>query len=478
MKDFAWSEDSKEIAHITQETPEISSAGYHGVKFSKASLATKKGDILGEKFPGPAHDLAWSGDNLFFLAGTTPDKCCTSSCIHKMSASSGHWDKHYEGKASEVTCVESLRSFAHGSNQLIAAQILDGLTDHIQILSQGSSNVANEDICTTPKIGHEIQTWPAATWDISCIPRNSDRIAKVIGYSTISEPAEIYSIEEDGIFCQLSSHGQAVAKLNIGEAEPIYCKAPDGTGCDGFFVHPTTGGKGKPLPTVVLIHGGPYARISISFNVLYFYWGPILTAAGYGILCPNYRGGSGHGESYAAQARGGLGTTDYEDVITLVKEGVDKGLIDADKVVIGGYSQGGFLSYHAVARSSFTFRGAICGGGISDPDMLTMTSDAPWFESEIAGSAPWTSKPDDTRSRHGGAIWRMENVKTPILILHGEKDERVPLTQAVAFHRGCLHYGVPCEFVTYPREGHVIGERAHVVDMLKRIRRFVDSHLK
>jgi dipeptidyl aminopeptidase/acylaminoacyl peptidase len=107
-----------------------------------------------------------------------------------------------------------------------------------------------------------------------------------------------------------------------------------------------------------------------------------------------------------------------------------------------------------------------------------MSSDAPWFETELAGSAPCTSTSDNTKSRHGSALWTMKNVKTPMLILHGEEDKGVPLRQAAAFHRGCLHYGVPCEFVTYPREPHRIGERAHIVDILKRIRRFVDLHLK
>lgn len=394
-----------------------------------------------------------------------------------MSASTGDWCKYYQGKASDSTCVGSLRSFARGTKQFVAAQVLDGLTDHIQILGPNLYNIADTDSSTTPKVEHEIQSWPATTWDFTYIPKD-DRLANVIGYSTASEPSEIYSLEEGNRFCQLSNHGQAIAKLNNGEAEPMYCKAQDGTECDGFFVRPSNAPKGKPLPTVVLIHGGPYSRISETFNILYFYWGPMLLSAGYGILCPNYRGGSGHGESYAAQARGGMGTTDYSDVIALAKAGVASGLIDPEKVIIGGYSQGGFLSYLATTRPDFNFRGAICGGGVSDLDMLSMTSDTPWSETQLAGSAPWSSSADDTRSRHGSAIWHMKNVKTPILILHGEKDERVPLTQAVAFHRGCLHYGVPCEFVTYPREGHVFEERKHVVDMMKRIRRFVDLHLK
>lgn len=100
-----------------------------------------------------------------------------------------------------------------------------------------------------------------------------------------------------------------------------------------------------------------------------------------------------------------------------------------------------------------------------------MSSVAPFFEAELAGKAPWKCDAGNTEARHGSTVWHMENVKTPILILHGETDEMIPLTQAVASHRGCLHYGVPCEFVTYPREPHIISERKHLVDMLKRIRR-------
>ena len=68
--------------------------------------------------------------------------------------------------------------------------------------------------------------------------------------------------------------------------------------------------------------------------------------------------------------------------------------------------------------------------------------------------------------------------RIPVLILHGEKDERVPVSQAVAFHRGAMALGwAGVQMVVYPREGHLFEERAHVVDMLKRVARFVDAQL-
>lgn len=153
--------------------------------------------------------------------------------------------------------------------------------------------------------------------------------------------------------CQLSQHGQALTKFDFGKALPLDCKAQDGTLLDAILIRPSDAvdklskelseDEAKPQPTVVLFHGGPYGRITIAFNLLYYYWVPYLVSADYAVLCPNYRGGSGRGEDHASQARGGMGTTDYSDIISLVHKGISMGLIDERRVAIGGWSQGGFL---------------------------------------------------------------------------------------------------------------------------------------
>jgi dipeptidyl aminopeptidase/acylaminoacyl peptidase len=121
--------------------------------------------------------------------------------------------------------------------------------------------------------------------------------------------------------------------------------------------------------------------------------------------------------------------------------------------------------------------------------MLTLTSDAYWFEADMTGGSPWDVKDDKSTSikdktlvrespgRHGSAIWHMENITTPILIVHGEDDVRVPVSQAIAFWRACVHRGLQVEMVTYPREGHLIVERKHVVDLWSRMRQFYDQQL-
>lgn len=71
----------------------------------------------------------------------------------------------------------------------------------------------------------------------------------------------------------------------------------------------------------------------------------------------------------------------------------------------------------------------------------------------------------------------MRNVTTPILIIHGDADERIPLSLAIAFYRGCIHNNIPVKMVTYPREGHMYMERKHVIDMWMRMKQFYDLHL-
>lgn len=453
VNQLTWSEDSTEIAYVVQKTPDINSSGYEGVSFEKVSLSNKRVSPICN-FPGSVRELVWSNGGLLFLAGAMPSKSNTSSMVYKILLDNKNWTPYAYGIES---CAVGLRR----TSDSVAVQVQSGLSDQIRLLDE---TILYDEL-------HEI-----STWDV-CVIKGRSPPVMVIGRSSGNSPTEIYSVEGN-VVCQLSQHGIAIIRLQIADARPFYYTSQDGTKGDGVLLTPSRVSKPKPWPTVVLIHGGPYARVSVGFNLpSSYHWGPWLASAGYTVLCPNYRGGSSHGERFASGARGKMGTTDYEDIISIVKKGISEGIVDEQKVAIGGWSQGGFLSYLAVTRPDFHFRAAICGAGVTDWDMMSMTSDAPFFETELAGGAPWDSDKDDIRPRHGSAIWDMKNVRTPILILHGEDDVRVPLTQAIAFHRGCLHHGIPCEFVTYPREGHEQEERLHLLDQLKRVRRFCDLYL-
>ncbi|KAI9734533.1 MAG: hypothetical protein M1834_002134 [Cirrosporium novae-zelandiae] len=464
---FTWSEDSTEIAYILHQTPDINSSIESGVRFERISIASSMGEgsnqneLLVCEFPGPAAKLIWCGTNLSFLAGAAPGKSNTSYMVYGISTNDSTWYRDAHGMKD---CATDLRLTCG----CVAVLVQSGLRDQLHLLKD---SILYDGL-------HEI-----ATWDVN-LARN-DQPVIVLSKSSSSCPDEIYSIS-NGKMVQLSQHGLSISALNLSTSQPIYCKSSDGTSLDGILHLPAKSPYTKPYPTIVLIHGGPYFRSTFCFNLPIYAWSPYLLSAGYAILAPNYRGGSSHGEKFASAARGAMGTKDYDDIIATLTEGIERGLIDGTKVAIGGWSQGGFLSYLSVTRpTSFHFKAAVCGAGVTEWDMMVMTSDFYLFEAELAGNTPWgADSKSGKKSRHGSAIWHMKpsknnnnNNKTPILILHGEDDVRVPLSQATAFHRGCLHHGIPCEMVTYPREGHHVVERLHILDMLRRVRRFYDFHL-
>jgi dipeptidyl aminopeptidase/acylaminoacyl peptidase len=455
---FTWSGDSSDIAFVLHATPEVSSAGYSGVEFEKVNLSSGQISGLGS-FAGPIQRLLWYETHLLFLAGVEKTKSNTSQVIY---------DLPINGQVSARRAPDQKRSFGHDTCVLDLRLTVRG---PIVLTAQGRKE-SIEDL--------EKQVWYSTTsgifptWDFAFVARRS---VLIVGAGSTGFPPDIrsYFLDRDA-FCQLSHHGKALVELNLGKFIWTKCTSRDGKHLDGILMTPRD--FIPPCPVVVLIHGGPYDRIGPALNAISYHLASWLLSAGYQVLCPNYRGNSSYGEEFARHARAGMGTKDYEDVIDFVKAMISDGTIDKANVGIGGWSQGGFLSYLAVTRPDFQFKAAVCGAGVSDWDMLTMSTNAPWMEAELAGRAPWESDALDTRARHGSAIWHMEDVKTPILILHGEEDELVPISQAIAFHRGCMHHRVPCQMAIYPREKHIIEERQHLLDMLKRIRGFYDLHLK
>lgn len=469
---FSWGPDSKQIVYLEHKEPDINSSGIHGSKICTASLLGAQSNMV-TSYPGPIWQIAWGNSGVYFIAGLEPGSDSTSQSLFQLDIERGSYTQH----EFEESCCASIRK----NQSSLACHVQHDLDDELFLINHGS--------CTLVYRGeHEIGS--------SAILKIAEKTVVAITKGDGSNPEEVFSILGSQRAVKLSDHNSSLAALKISKACPISATAADGYSLDGMIYMPSKyKAEDGPLPTIVIPHGGPYWRINTAFAVCHFLEAPLLVSAGYAVLCPNYRGGSGRGEKHAAYARGQMGTVDYTDCIDILRSCIDNGLVDPSRVAIGGWSQGGFLSYFAVTRDDFQFRGAVCGAGVVDWDVMTMTSDAYWFEGEMAGGAPWdvdvNAEPEvddadqaskkwirNTNGRQGSALWRMRNVKTPILIIHGEDDVRVPMSQGVAFYRACIHNNVPVEMVTYPREGHIITERKHLIDMWKRMRRFYDMHLQ
>ena len=458
VNEFVWNRKSDQLIYVSQRTPGFKNpAVEHGVSFGRLSLESQI-EINHWTFPGPASQLSWLGDYLYFLGAVVPDMNNSASMIYKVSEDG-------QGLAPFAYGVKNCATELRCGANFLAVQIQEGPKDQIVLISDSKPSLLYSD------------TYAITTWDI----RDTDngQMVLLIGRGSPSKPTDLYSVQGQA-FCQLSHHGNEIANLDITEYEILYAKARDNTALDGLLLKPK-GAIEQPWPTIVLPHGGPLDRVTMAFDVPKYHWAPWLAAAGYAVLCPNYRGSSSRGEEFASYGRGSMGTKDYKDIIDTIKSGIERTLFDPERIAIGGWSHGGFLSYLSLTRQEFLFKAAVCGAGISDWDMLVMSSDIPAVEAEMVGGAPWTMDANDLRTRHASAVWHVANglsTKTPVLILHPERDERVPVSQAIAFHQACLYHDIPCQMVIYPREPQLMRERLHHIDMLKRIKQFYDLHLQ
>ncbi|KJX99617.1 dipeptidyl aminopeptidase like protein [Zymoseptoria brevis] len=489
---FSWSPDGKRIAFTDTTSPNIEEPYLRG---SRIAVLTVKDQTVKEicTIPNAVNDLTWAADGqLYFISGIPIDKVCAGATVYAVSSESGvesdveandkPWTRVAFGY--DDTAVGLLNV---GGKVLVKSQ--KSMEDQLCLLANGSLLT---NVVVVYSKAEELQAFGAI------LSPGNNEILLATASSSVNQPVEVYSTTtSSGHSIQLSSHGAAFQGQTFGSSEFISCRsADDEVDLDGVFLRPDTSSTASkdPAPTLVLIHGGPTSRNTNAFNTLYYFWTPYLLRLGYSILLPNYRGSTGRGEDYAAWSTFGVGKVDYEDVIALTDHAIQSGYSDSSRLVVGGLSQGGFLSYLCSTRNGsirpWKFRASIPLAGITETDTMALTSDlGASLETELnGGNAVWNCQKDDTRNRQASALWEIQaavdrSKKTgamvipPMLILHGEKDERCPITQAWGMRRALEAHGLEYQFVTYPRQAHIFSERKFWIDLALRIGDWTEKYI-
>jgi dipeptidyl aminopeptidase/acylaminoacyl peptidase len=294
--------------------------------------------------------------------------------------------------------------------------------------------------------------------------------------STSYEPADVHAGSPGGELTRLSDTRPELRRVRLGTQERLSYQASDGLNLDGILVLPV--GKSRedsPFPLVTMVHGGPYDRHADEFYGGLYSAGQWFATAGYAVFLPNPRGGSGHGQQFAATVAGRVGLEEWTDIVSGIDLLIADGVADPGRLGIGGPSHGGFMAAWAIGQTRF--KAALMTAGISDWGMLVGTGHFGTAEAGLSGSCGWEG-PGPHRHDQLSPISFASKVSTPVLILHGQDDTNVPLGQSTYFHRALSRYGVDHEFVIYPREGHGTTERNHQLDLLRRTRAWFDRWLR
>jgi dipeptidyl aminopeptidase/acylaminoacyl peptidase len=261
----------------------------------------------------------------------------------------------------------------------------------------------------------------------------------------------------------------------IGRTEALRWKSSDGMEVEGLLTYPVGYEKGRRVPLLVIVHGGPAGVFTRSFvGMPGPYPIPAFTERGYGVLRVNPRGSSGYGRKFRYANYQDWGGGDYRDIMTGVDQVIGLGVADPDRLGIMGWSYGGYMTSWVITQTK-RFKVASVGAGVTNLMSFTGTADIPGFVPDYFGGEYWDVF-DRWRAR--SAMFNVKGVTTPTLIQHGEQDLRVPISQGYELYNALTRQRVPTKMVVYPRQPHGIQEPKLIKDAMERNLDWFDRWLK
>ncbi len=279
------------------------------------------------------------------------------------------------------------------------------------------------------------------------VPLPDGRIAFTL--QTLAAPAEVYVTAHDGAPPRRLTDftAEATAAFATGEVHEAWFAGAGGARVQMFVLQPPAAALSPPPPLVHVMHGGPHG---VSADAFHPRWNAQLFAApGYVAALVNFQGSTSWGQDFARRILGGWGERPFEDVMRATDALVDTGLVDPARMAVVGGSYGGYLASW-IASHSDRFRCAVNHAGVYDT-LAQYASDVTQGRDLAFGGEPWEGLEridafNPARAARGAA--------TPMLVLHGERDFRVPLAQGLECYGVLRAKGVPARLVVFPDENH------------------------
>jgi dipeptidyl aminopeptidase/acylaminoacyl peptidase len=456
--EFCWSPDGNSIAAIVSDEPQT--WAWYGARL--VTIDVESGDV--KTLYEPERQIArpsWSPD------GST---IALISCRWSDPGMSGG-DVLLVGVADQ-----SVRNATEGEprSHLMAYWI----PENGGLLTIGWEH-ARAQICRVEPDGGSAPLWTSEHGinDFACsFSQCSGRVATVL--SQFRTSPEVWTDTADLDTASLSlrrvtTHNDEV-DLPGASLQWLTWRSTDGREIEGMYLSPDGDGHSGSRAMVVLIHGGPTGVATNSFPLGgASAWTPFLLQRGIAVFMPNYRGSNGYGVEFAEANAGDLGGLDLQDVFTGIDSCVSQGLADPERLGIGGWSYGGYITAWAITQTN-RFKAAVAGASITNWYSFHGGTNIPGFDRQFIGTSPheldgpyaWTSP-----------LFACDHVSTPTLFLHGEQDPVCPVGQAYEMTRSLRRCGVEAECAVYPREGHGFAEREHRRDMIERAVNWFDKYL-
>jgi dipeptidyl aminopeptidase/acylaminoacyl peptidase len=267
----------------------------------------------------------------------------------------------------------------------------------------------------------------------------------------ITLPGELWTAKRDGSGARAVTrfNGDLASKLDLGSTRDVEFEGAKGDRVQMWLVFPPGYVAGRRYPLLQVIHGGPHGA---SLDQFHFRWnGAMLASRGFVVAMVNFHGSTGAGEAFAQSIVGAHGDLPFTDIMKSTDWLIAEGIADSTRMAASGGSYGGYLVDWILGHTN-RFKALVSHAGVYDL-MGQFASDATWGRSRNYGATPWE---DPARIERWSPNQFAANFTTPTLVLHGEKDYRVPVTQGIQLYGVLTAKGVPARLVVFPDENHWI----------------------
>jgi len=262
-------------------------------------------------------------------------------------------------------------------------------------------------------------------------------------HTSLHTPMRIIHLRDGGWEPVLEPDIPGPVREALGEKGFAWVESFDGERVPTFTLESRRAG--RPGPTVVLVHGGPFSEYMDAWNI----FAAAAALTGYHVVMPNYRGSTGYGEEWRNKIIGDPCGAELEDIVASARWAREQGL--ADKTVIMGYSYGGYATMCALTRKPGTFQGGVAGASVVDWEMMYELSDPAFKQFIILMFGGDTSK-----WKERSPITYVDNLQDPLCIVHPQNDSRTPLKPVLRFMELAADKGKTYEAHIAPDMGHAV----------------------
>jgi dipeptidyl aminopeptidase/acylaminoacyl peptidase len=297
--------------------------------------------------------------------------------------------------------------------------------------------------------------------------------------SSMSYPTEIFLVNpENGEDNEISFvNKDMLAQLKLGKVESRWITTTDNKQMQTWVIYPPDFDANKKYPTLLYCQGGPQSTVSQFWSLRWNF--QLMAANGYIVVAPNRRGLPGFGQEWNEQISGDYGGQNMKDYLSAIDTMAKEPFVNEDKLGAIGASYGGFSVYWLAGNHNKRFKTFVAHCGIFNFEQMYSTTEEMFFVDWDLKGAYWDKENKRAQNSYVNSPHKfVGNWDTPILVIHGEKDFRIPYTQGMGAFNTAIMRGIPARFLYFPEESHWVLSPQNGILWHREFFRWLDSYLK